>query len=727
MTLARPLAVMMLGANLSLAAAPTQPPVTTAARLQTAPNLDGDVLGDSAWSGLTPATGFWQTKPDEGRPATQKTEVFIGFTDDTLYFGIVCHDDDPDAIIIADSRRDSSLRDTDSFQVMLDSFKDRQNGFVFGTNPAGIEYDGQIIAEGSSGRSTSGGGFNLNWDTTWTVRTQVSDFGWSAEMAIPFKSLRYGSESVQSWGINFQRNIRRNNEEAFWSPLPRQYSISRISQAGTVEGLATPPQRNFKLTPYALAQRTTGGPSGENHTDDELGFDIKYSITPSLTLDATYNTDFAQVEADEVQVNLDRFSLFLREKRPFFLENAGQFTIGNPREIELFFSRRIGIGSGGEQTPIDGGLRLSGKLGNRTNVGLLQMRSEAIDGVAPRNDYTVARVNQELANRSSIGFLVVNRDGDGSHLVANDDDHNTTYAFDGRWGIGETGTISGFVAKTDTPNLDGDDHAFSLEGRYSSEKWNNSLSYTEVATNFNPEVGFLSRRAYRKAVVRVFRSIRPDDLWGLHEIRPHISFRSHWRYEDGFHESMLVHVDSHWEWETGFEVHTGVNFTHEGVTDPFEIVEGVTVQPGKYDHEELQLVARTDQSAPLSFELETRIGGRFGGDRITLEPTLKYRIGEKFTSELTWSYNDFELPGGDFTLNVGKLRATYSFTPSISIQALVQYDDRSDVIATNLRFAWLQSANAGLYLVYNEVDDRDAIDKPQREFILKYSRIFDLL
>ncbi|MCZ6658148.1 MAG: DUF5916 domain-containing protein [Gammaproteobacteria bacterium] len=727
-SLAKPLAVMMLGANLSLAAtAPTQPPVTTAARLQTAPNLDGDVLGDSAWSGLTPATGFWQTKPDEGRPATQKTEVFIGFTDDTLYFGIVCHDDDPDAIIISDSRRDSSLRDTDSFQVVLDSFKDRQNGFVFGTNPAGIEYDGQIVAEGSGGRSTSGGGFNLNWDTTWTVRAQVSDFGWSAEMAIPFKSLRYGSESVQSWGINFQRNIRRNNEVAFWSPLPRQYSISRISQAGTIEGLATPSQRNLKLTPYALAQRTTGGPSDDNHTKEEVGFDIKYSITPGLTLDATYNTDFAQVEADELQVNLDRFSLFLREKRPFFLENAGQFTVGNPREIELFFSRRIGIGSGGEQTPIDGGLRLSGKLGDRTNVGLLQMRSEAIDGVAPRNDYTVARVNQELANRSSIGFLVVNRDGDGSHLVANDDDHNTTYAFDGRWGIGETGTISGFVAKTDTPNLSGDDHAFNLEGRYRSERWNNSLAYTEVAENFNPEVGFLSRQAYRKISARVFRRIRPDNLLGLHEIRPHISYTSHWRYDDGFHESMLVHVDSHWEWETGFEVHTGVNFTHEGITDPFEIAEGVTVQPGKYDHEELQLVARTDQSAPLSFELQTRIGGRFGGDRITLEPEVKYRIGEKFTSELTWSYNHFELPGGDFTVNVGKLRATYSFTPSISIQALVQYDDRSDVVATNLRFAWLQSASAGLYLVYNEIDDRDAIGKPQREFILKYSRIFDLL
>ena len=718
-------AALLLAANLAYAA--TTPPVTTATKLPAAPVIDGDVLGDSVWSGLTPATGFWQTKPDEGQPATQKTEVFIGFTDEVLYFGVVCYDDEPNAIIVSDSRRDSSLRDTDSFQVVLDSFLDRQNGFVFGTNPAGIEYDGQITAEGAGGRSSSGGGFNLNWDTTWTVQTQVSDIGWSAELAIPFKSLRYGREDVQSWGINFQRNIRRNKEEVFWSPLPRQYSISRISQAGTVEGLSTPPQRNLKLTPYALAEQTTGGPSDERHSDEEFGFDIKYSITPSLTLDATYNTDFAQVEADDVQVNLDRFSLFLQEKRPFFLENAGQFAVGNPREIELFFSRRIGIGPGGEQTPIDGGLRLTGKLGDRTNIGLLQMRSEAIDGAAPRNDYTVARLNQEFDNRSSIGVMFVSRDGDGSHLVANDDDKNATYAIDGRWGIGETGTISGFVAKTDTPNLTGDDHAFSVAAQYRTERWNNSIGYAEVADNFNPEVGFLARTAYKKVSARIFRAIRPDNLWGLQEIRPHISYRSFWRYEDDFHESEQIHVDSHWEWTSGAEVHTGINFTLEGVTDAFEIVEGVFVQPGNYDHKELQLVARTDRSAPLSFGLQTRIGGRFGGDRVTLEPELRYRIGEKFTSELTWSYNDFELPGGDFTVNVGRLRATYSFTPNMSIQALVQYDDRSDVVATNLRFAWLQSASAGLYLVYNEVDEQDAVGKPRREFILKYSRIFDLL
>jgi hypothetical protein len=215
----------------------------------------------------------------------------------------------------------------------------------------------------------------------------IGTFGWSAEFEIPFSSMRYGVEDVQTWGINFQRNIRRNNEIAFWAPLPRQYNLYRVSEAGLMEGVRVPPQRNLKFTPYVLAKSARGGrlPPGTSR-DEEFGFDVKYSLTPSLTLDATYNTDFAQVEVDEQQVNLDRFSLFLPEKRPFFLENAGQFAVGNPEEVELFFSRRIGIGDDGSQIPIEGGLRLSGRVGRATNVGLLHMRSAAVAGVAPAND-----------------------------------------------------------------------------------------------------------------------------------------------------------------------------------------------------------------------------------------------------------------------------------------------------------------------------------------------------
>ncbi|MFQ5548426.1 MAG: DUF5916 domain-containing protein [Woeseia sp.] len=721
--------VLVCGLLLAASASHAARPEMRAYPLSVAPRLDGVVAGDAAWGAVTPANGFWQVRPDEGQPATQRTDVFVGFTADSLYIGVICYDDEPGAIIVTDSRRDSSLEDTDSFQVILDSFRDRQNGFVFGTNPAGIEYDGQVVKQAAEVFGT--GGFNLNWDTSWSVNATISDLGWSAEMEIPFRSLRYGAEDVQTWGVNFQRNIRRNNEVAYWSPLSRQHNLHRIADAGTIEGLELPPQRNLKVTPYVLGQAARGGalPAG-THYDEEVGFDIKYSVTPSLTLDLTYNTDFAQVEVDEQQVNLDRFSLFFPEKRPFFLENAGQFTVGNDEEVELFFSRRIGITSDGEPIPIGAGVRLSGKVSDATNIGLLYMRTEAVPGVAPANDYAVARVSQEFANRSSIGGLFIDRSGDGSLLPAGADDYNRTYAIDGRWGLGEHIDFEAWAARTATPGLSGRDDAFSVDANYSSGEWSSSLGYTEVGADFNPEVGFLTRDDYRRYSGFIMRRIRPEDLWGLHELRPHIWYRGFWDF-DGFQETGFLHIDNHWEWKSGMEFHTGVNFTREGVKDAFEIDNGVIVEPGTYKHEELQLVYFTNQSAPLSARLRAVIGGFFGGDKTTLRPSLRYRIGETFSTELSWSYNDIRLPvaNGDFEVNLARLRISYSFTPKILLQALVQYDDRNDITAANLRFSWLQSANAGLFVVYNEIDRHGIGGRTGRgrEFIIKYSRIFDLL
>ena len=318
----------------------TPRPVMKASELSTAPVLDGTVLGDAAWQDVSPATGFWQVQPNEGQAATQKTEVYIGFLGEFLYIGMVAYDDDPAGIIVTDARRDSSLAETDSFRVIIDGLLDHQNGFIFGTNPVGMEYDAQVIKEAASGAFGSEG-FNLNWNTSWSVKAQISDIGWSAEFRIPFKNLRYNKGENQTWGINFQRNIRRNNEIAYWAPLSRQYNLNRISEAGTIEGITPSLTRNLKITPYGLVRTGRGGELDGTQTDTEFGFDAKYSITPSLTLDLTYNTDFAQVEADEQQVNLDRFNLFFPEKRPFFLENAGQFTVGAGGEAQLFFSRRI--------------------------------------------------------------------------------------------------------------------------------------------------------------------------------------------------------------------------------------------------------------------------------------------------------------------------------------------------------------------------------------------------
>lgn len=694
-------------------------PAMNAYALASAPVVDGDVLGDSAWSGVTPATGFWQVQPDEGQPATQRTEVYIGFSGSNLYVGVVAYDDDPGRIIVNDSRRDTSLADSDAFLFIVDGQLDRQNGFVFGTNAAGVEYDGQVIQDGADG-------INLSWDTTWQVRARIADYGWSAEFEIPFRSLRFGGGATQDWGINFQRNIRRNNEVAYWSPLDRSRNLYRVSEAGTLRGVIPPSSRNLQITPYALGSAQRGGELDGTETDTEFGVDLKYSITPSLTLDATYNTDFAQVEVDEQQVNLDRFNLFFPEKRPFFLENAGLFSVGRSQEVELFFSRRIGIGDDGEVIPVDGGVRLSGKIGSSTNIGLLHMQTEAVESAAPENRFTVARISQELPNRSSIGAIFTDRNGDGSFLVPAADDRNRAYAVDGRWGIGDNLTLSGWLARTDTPGLEDDDRAFGVQAAYTSADWQIDSHYTEVQANFNPELGFLSRTNYRKFETIVLRNVRNDTWQRVLQLRPHVAYRSYWK-PDGFQESGLVHLHLPVDHRSGSEWGPVVNFTRDGVVEDFEIVDGVIVPADTYDHTEFILRGETDESQPLSYGFDATVGGRFGGDRASVSQWIAYRRGETFRTSLTFSYNDFDLPGGDFTAHLARLRLSYSFSPRIQLQALVQYNELADTIGTNIRFSWLRSANSGLFLVYTEVDER-AVGAPPagREFILKYSHIFDV-
>jgi hypothetical protein len=707
---------------------PSARPVMDAYALEAAPVVDGDVLGDSAWSGVTPASGFWQVQPEEGQPASQRTEVYIGFSGSNLYVGVVAYDDDPDSIIVNDSRRDTSLDDSDAFLFIIDGLLDRQNGFIFGTNPAGIEYDGQVIKDGAgTGQRFGQGGVNLSWDTTWQVRARITEYGWSAEFEIPFRSLRFGRGASQDWGINFQRNIRRNNEIAYWSPLDRSRNLYRVSEAGTIRGVVPPPSRNLQITPYGRGDVRRGGDIDGTETDTEFGIDLKYSITPSLTLDATYNTDFAQVEVDEQQVNLDRFNLFFPEKRPFFLENAGQFSVGRPQEVELFFSRRIGISDDGEVIPVDGGMRLSGKIGPSTNVGLLHMQTEAISGVAPENKFTVARISQELPNRSSIGAIFTDRQGDGSYLLPKAEDRNRAYALDGRWGIGDNFTLSGWLARTDTPGLDDNDTGFGVQAAYASADWRIDSHYTEIEANFNPELGFLSRTDYRKFETIILRNVRNEGWQRVLQLRPHFAYRGYWK-PDGFQETGLLHFHVPVDFRSGAEIGPAINFTRAGVTEDFEIVDGVIVEAGTYDHTELAVGAGSDDSQPLSYGINATIGGRFGGDRVSLAPFIEYRHGETFRTSLTFNYNDFDLPGGEFTAHLARLRLSYSFSPKIQLQALIQYNELADTIGTNIRFSWLRSANSGLFLVYNEIDERAVGALPTgREFILKYSHIFDVL
>jgi len=726
-------------------------PLVTAMKVETPPVLDGEVLNDAVWEAAKPVPGFWQTTPNQAQTASEKTEVRIIYTNRTIYFGVVCYDREPQGIIVSDSRRDASLEETDSFQLILDTYHDKQNGFLFGTNPAGIEYDAQVTNEGSGrfggGRQQRGAvsGFNLNWDASWEVKTKISEIGWSAEFAIPFKTLRFSKKDSQTWGVNFQRNIRRRNEKSYWVKLDRQYNIQKISLAGTLFGLKSIRQNNLKIIPYTLgeASRNFQNPlEQETQRDLDAGIDLKYSVTPGLTLDATYNTDFAQVEVDEQQINLDRFNLFFPEKRPFFLENAGFFSVGSPGEVELFFSRRIGIAEDGIQVPILAGGRLSGKAAG-LNIGLLNMQTESsqfieVDELSSdtteiqSNNFTVARINKELPNRSAIGALFVNRQGRGRYSEG--DDYNRTFAFDGRWGIGKYGQLSGFAAQTATPGVGEDEYAFRFGARYELEAWLLTASYMQVSEAFNPEVGFLQRKDYRKPSFLIFNRTRPNDFLGLHEIRPHVSYESFWDF-DGFQESGRWHIDTHWEWKNGYEFHTGVNLTKEGIHPIVDVEEdSVTIQdvfiaPGTYDHTELALNVNTNQGAWISFRMRAIIGGYFGGDRISLSPSLRFRIGENFNTQLRLRHNNIDLPNGSFVTNLLTARISYSFTTRLFLQGLIQYNDSADIWSNNLRLGWLQSANTGLFVVYNDIREYENRNwgNRSRSLIVKYSQLFDLL
>ena len=703
------------------------------------PVIDGR-LDDAAWGRAAPMTGFTQREPQDGQPASERTEVRVVFDDEALYVGVWAFDSRPDAIVLGERIRDYQVEQSDNVILIFDTYKDEQNGFVFGTTPAGIEYDGQVANEGRGGgrfggggggrggggggqrrfQSGAGGGFNKNWDGSWTVATSLDGEGWYAEFRIPFNTLRYGTDS-RSWGFNVARRIRRLNEESFWSPVPREFNLYRLNYAGDLEGLTPPFRRLATVMPYALTSTARNYEADERSFNEEADFggEAKIQITQGLTFDVTANTDFAQVEVDNQQVNLTRFSLLFPEKRPFFLENAGFFTVG-ARGADLFFSRNIGIADG-EQVPIRGGARLSGRAGG-FNVGLLHIQTNSVDGTD--NAYSVARVARELPNRSRVGALFIDRNGEASS------DYNRTYAADARVAIGEAVTLSSFVARTETPGLSGNELAYDANAAWASRSWDASVGIREIGENFNPEVGFVPRDGYRSYSTRLRRFVRPGGF--LREIRPHMSFdtfRSRRTGEKGFEESSRLHLDTHWEWPDGMVVFTTANWIREGLFEPFEISgTDVVVAPETYDGWEGQVVFNTNRSADLSLNSAFTAGSFLSGNRWNARAGVTLRSGAAFTSSLSLDYNDIDLPEGDFETTLVGLNLGYFFTSRVYLQSLIQYSDQIDRLSANVRFGWLNTAGTGLFIVYNDIRGIDQLDGPLgRSLILKYTRQFNVL
>ncbi|OLE34785.1 MAG: hypothetical protein AUG47_00295 [Alphaproteobacteria bacterium 13_1_20CM_3_64_12] len=666
--------------------------------------MDGR-LKDPAWHEAALVTGFVQRELHEGAPVTERTEVRIITDGQALYVGAWLYDSDAGGIVAGERVRDGDISKSDYFGIVLDTYHDRQNGFVFTTTPAGIEYDAQVVNEGEGGgiqlpgqtRVMAGslGGFNLNWDGTWTVATSRDSAGWYAEFRIPFTTLRYGAGEQQTWGLNLVRSIRRKNEEAFWSFIPRQFSLMKISHAGTLAGIHVPSRRVWTVTPYVLTgveRNYAVEPEARGRSD--VGGEMKYGVTPSLTLDLTYNTDFAQVEVDEQRTNLTRFPLFFPEKRPFFLENAGIFSAGTPQGVDLFFTRRIGIDTLGQPVSILGGGRLTGRVGDFT-VGALQIFT-ARATTQPAMAYSVVR------------------------LVA---------GVDGRIGVRDAWTIDWWGAASATPGPDRDAAAYSARLGYETGSWSNLARIIRVGSDFDPEVGFLNRRGgyqFYEATV-MWKKRYPGVTW-LKDWHPHVGYRGYYGL-DGYRQEDRIHLDiTEWSLASGAMVGPEVNIEHQGLQQPFAIASNVTLPVGSYDYTSMGFDFGTNPSAPLSLLLRADVGGFYNGTRRGGSVTLTARHASSLTSSLLLEHNDVRLDQGNFTRTLTAGRIAYFFTSRVSLQTLVQYSNQARAWTANARFGWLGTAGTGLFVVFNEGQEADGFfqwNRPQaRSLIVKYTRQF---
>lgn len=694
------------------------------------PRIDGH-LDEAVWETAPLLTGFLQSQPDEGGAATERTQVRVLFDEDAIYVSAMMYDSEPEQVVATVLRRDESHDANDAFAVTLDTYHDHRNGYYFETNALGAKFDAQIIGEGGTTGFGGGQTFNRDWDAVWEAAGQRTAEGWSVEIAIPFWALRFDRAAMQVWGINFRRTIRRKTEQVFWAPIPRQFDVTRLSLAGILVGMqrvARP--KNMQVKPFMrgdVGQFPAGpvnDPFGSHNTSTagEVGLDAKWAITPNMTLDATVNTDFAQVEADDVQINLTRFPLFFPEKREFFLENAGLFQFGSggrgsPRVLG-FHSRDIGIGNGGE-VPIVAGARLTGKAG-AWNLGALNIQTRSVDDRGlPSENHSVLRVRRELGSRSSIGAMFTNRQ-------ANGDQYNREIGFDGRWALSESTTIDGWWMKTSSPGSNGEsDWAGAVSAQWANPTWRIDGAVMQVGDGFDPQLGFVNRRDIRSYSSTTMWTPFYADSPTLRNMTPHVSLN----YVTD-RDSRLLSRRWHYDWDVflkrGDKLSVAHNRMFEHIDVPFEIVPGVFVPAGTYHFDELNIELVSDQSRPVWASINYTWGGFWDGDRKNWRLSSGFHTGPRFNAEVSLDRNDVDLGGGSFVTDLWRLRLAYDFNTKLFLSGLFQYDDLTDQFQSNVRLNYIHSPGSDVFLVYNErrlAEDPTLID---RAIILKVTRLLRL-
>ncbi len=681
-------------------------PKATALRTDQPPQVDGD-LNDPVWQLASPLTDFVQSRPLTGAPATEKTVVWFAYDQRALYLAAMCYDSDPNGLFISSLKQDFSSGTSDVFGIALDTYLDRRNGFMFLVNPGGALKDVQLFDDSRSE--------NQAWEGPIRVETTRADSGWTVEMEIPFSTLRFNpSDEDQTWGLQILRRIRRKAEDTFWAPLDRRDQIHKMSKAGTLTGFRdVRPGLNLQVKPYLVADNVTGtlaAPDGSD-TRGDFGLDVKLGLTPGLTLDVTYNTDFAQVEVDQEQVNLTRFPLFFPEKREFFVENSGTFAFGDQsersyrtgvslRDFTLFHSRRIGLDEGGRPIPILGGARVTGRTGG-FEVGMLNLVTQS-DGERPSENFSVLRARRGLFGNSDAGFLLVNRQGIGAE-VEGYEAFNRSAGFDVNLRPLPSLLVAPYVALTSSPDAAGNQLAGRMWVGWRDDLWDASAFWRHIGDDFDPAVGFVRRRGIRQRYLTVGLHPRPP-IRNVQEVNPYVEI-------DEIRD--LNSVVATRTRTVGFDVSfvdgssIGLNYADrfEMLEDSFPISADVTIPIGSYDFQEGSVRFRSRPGTALSGSAGLERGSFFGGTRTSVSGAITWRPSHHFSANLSAVHNDISLPGGDFTADVLGGRIDYGFSTRIFASAFVQYNAALDQLVSNVRFNYLYSPLSDIFIVYTERRD----------------------
>jgi hypothetical protein len=687
--------------------------------------IDG-ALDEAIYTRVPAMADFIQIEPDTGSPATQKTEVWLFFDRDQVYVSARAWETNMDRLVITEMRRDmlQTTAQNDRLTWVFDTFYDRRNGVMFSVTPLGARLDVQL-----TDRQT-----NVDWNPVWDFAVRRFENGWSVEAAIPFKSLRYRPGRTQIWGFNIQRLNRWKNELTGLVPVPRSLGpggVFQTSLAATLVGLEAPSgSRNIEIKPYAiseLAGQRTETRSLDNDLNGDVGLDVKYGITQNLTADFTINTDFAQVEADEQQINLTRFNLLFPEKREFFLENQGTFSFGGAATTGvsdtpiLFYSRRIGLDRG-QSVPILGGGRVTGRVG-RFTVGALSVQTDDEPVSASREtNFTVLRLKRDIWRRSAVGVIATRRS-----ISQFGPDENLAYGFDGTFRFFEDLSINSYWARTRTPGVSGDDTSYRAQLDYAGDRYGLQLEQLVVGDEFIPETGFVRRDDMRRSFGQGRFSPRPRSN---RVIRRYSWIGSMTYIENG---DRVVETRD-WDGEFAIEFQNSDRFsvgyggTYEFLPVPFRIASGVTLPVGEYDYESARVGFNLGQQHLISGNALLEYGTFYDGHKTSFTFTRgRVSVRPKLALEPSYSLNVVDLPEGDFTTHLVGSRVVYTMTARMFASALLQYNSDTNAVTSNVRVRWEYQPGSELFVVYNE--ERDTLrpgfpSLTNRAFIVKVNRLF---